>query len=271
MTISIRGDLPNVATTHNRPLGSSHTAIMAMQPAPVVWINGWQGVGKSSVAAWLSQLLGEDKALLVENHQDTEQAAASTPSGMKRRQDSLSCSSDDFDVGTSNWAATPAQPARQEQPPLVDSKDQAPIGYHKATLATIEDEATLSKVIILTHCATASTADATAASARAYAEAARHRGRKFLPVYLDCHVDENARRVETLERRSSLRRGMIRSGDEARRARGSGGLLFAFADLPGLSLNITRMEPHEAAMEVLSFVRGEMDRGDGVVASPARE
>ncbi|KAL1836872.1 hypothetical protein VTJ49DRAFT_4538 [Mycothermus thermophilus] len=57
---------PALTTTISAPAASVFRRPMDPAPAPLVFINGWPGVGKDTVAECLTLLLGKDKALLVD-------------------------------------------------------------------------------------------------------------------------------------------------------------------------------------------------------------
>lgn len=56
--------------------------------------------------------------------------------------------------------------------------------------------------------------------------------------------------------------GAVQSPKEARTVRTEGGKLFAFKQHRGLTINTTKMAPHEAALQILSFVRDMMVQRD---------
>ena len=62
-------------------------------------------------------------------------------------------------------------------------------------------------------------------------------------------------------------RGVVRSPNEARTVRSQGGELFVFKQHPGLTINITKMSPHEAALQILSFIRDLIVRRDEELAN----
>lgn len=50
-----------------------------MIPAPLVWMNGFPGCGKLTVARVLVELLGTDNAVLIDNHQLIDPVEARMP------------------------------------------------------------------------------------------------------------------------------------------------------------------------------------------------
>ncbi|PSR87207.1 hypothetical protein BD289DRAFT_482294 [Coniella lustricola] len=85
--------------------------------------------------------------------------------------------------------------------------------------------------------------------------------RLLIPIYLDCHLDENMRRIANAERRTSMK-DKIRSPNEARTIRSEGAKLFVFREHEGLSVNNTSILPHEAALQILSFMKELIMRHD---------
>jgi hypothetical protein len=215
---------------------------MPNAPGPVIWINGWPGVGKLTVAEWLFRIIGTEKAILLESAREGHGAY-------------------DND-GSRSRMATP--PPEHEVRDLYRRREEVQECIFRSE--------TLRKIIILTdyqldHDSAESHDDSQPScepSNRAatcpddYASAAQLSGRDFLPVYLDCKIEENIRRVESLERRSS-RRGKLTSGLAVRQLR-TGQSLLTLKEAGGLRLDITDMEAHEVAMEILSFARTEMAR-----------
>ncbi|KAK7718319.1 hypothetical protein SLS64_002268 [Diaporthe eres] len=95
--------------------------------------------------------------------------------------------------------------------------------------------------------------------ARDFEVVAKRTNRLLIPIYLECQVEENMRRLQEAERRVSLK-DKIRSPNEAKTVRTDGGSLFIFKAREGLSINITKMLPHEAALKILSYIRDSIDR-----------
>lgn len=50
-------------------LGPKSADTVTMAAAPLVWINGFPGTGKYTIAKQLVSLLGNEKAILIDNHQ----------------------------------------------------------------------------------------------------------------------------------------------------------------------------------------------------------
>ncbi|KAJ4397626.1 hypothetical protein N0V93_001859 [Gnomoniopsis smithogilvyi] len=111
---------------------------------------------------------------------------------------------------------------------------------------------TLNKIIICTDCLP-DTAEGRRL-AQDFEVVANKSNRLLIPVYLDCHLDENMRRIANAERRVSLK-DKIRSPNAARTVRSKGGKLFTFPRHQGIAIDNTGKLPHEAALQILSFMR----------------
>lgn len=184
-----------------------------MRNAPVVWINGWPGVGKQTVAECLALLLGNDKATLVSD-QDQVEAAIQLP---------------------------------HDHPDYANTQKEA---REDALAKFVEHSSGLSRIAIFTDCQP-DTPEGRGV-AQTYEIAAGRSNRLLVPVYLNCSLEENNKRLQTLERKCS-QKDKIRSLKEARSVRSSGGL-FIFPQLRGLRLDVTDMAPHEAAVQILTFM-----------------
>ncbi|KAL1872970.1 hypothetical protein Daus18300_004111 [Diaporthe australafricana] len=121
----------------------------------------------------------------------------------------------------------------------------------------VEHPSTFSKMIICTDCL--SDTQLGRRLAHDFEIVAKRANRLLIPIYLECQVEENMRRLQEAERMVSLK-DKIRSPNEAKTVRSDGGSLFIFKAREGLSINITRMLPHEAALQILSFIRDLIDR-----------
>ncbi|PSN60060.1 hypothetical protein BS50DRAFT_656280 [Corynespora cassiicola Philippines] len=110
---------------------------------------------------------------------------------------------------------------------------------------TVENPAFRTRTIILTDFQ--SNNDLGRAVAAEYAEAAQRAGRLFLPIYLDCDIDENARRVASSQRKIS---GTTKLWSAEVLAD-----MRAIEGMGGITLDVTHMSPEEAA--------GRLDRENG--------
>ncbi|KAK6221240.1 hypothetical protein QIS74_04808 [Colletotrichum tabaci] len=123
--------------------------------APVIWINGYPGTGKLTVATAVLSLLGTDRALLVDNHQLIDQVKIS------RRNPRY-------------WDARKAE--RQ-------------LVFEKYVLSKSQKD----KIIMFTDFQTDTNNGAD--TSIEYLQAAQQAHRPFLPVSLTCQKDENIRRA----------------------------------------------------------------------------
>lgn len=143
---------------------------------PVIWINGWPGVGKASVAGLLSMLIGIDKSIVVA--EDANDDSNPTPTFEPRR-----------------------DPRRSGQIQVVSEEMESlsldPEAARRAIAMAdhILDPASFAKFTIITACQTATEQGAKAAAE--YAAAARRAKRLFVPVTLVCEARENIRRLQT--------------------------------------------------------------------------
>ncbi|KAL8381338.1 hypothetical protein RB595_005548 [Gaeumannomyces hyphopodioides] len=189
------------------------------QRRPVIWINGWPGVGKASVAGLLSMLIGIDKSIVVA--EDANDDTNPTPTFEPRRD---SRSSGDHHAQARGISGE------------LESLSVDPEAARRAiTMANhILDPASFAKFTIITACQTATERGAEAAAQ--YAAAARQAKRLFVPVTLVCEVSENVRRLQA---RHAVHPAHHESGpqdpNEAMAERGVG--LYEFSQTPGPSLS----------------------------------
>lgn len=133
---------------------------------PIILFNGWPGVGKETVAETLKLLLGDDKAYLVDWSKCTSQAETFTP------------------VPDHDAAAQKAQ--------------------RDACFAQqIEHPASRNKIVICTDCLPDTPEGR--GLAQEFEKVASRGNRLLIPVYLDCGLAENMRRIANFERRVSLK------------------------------------------------------------------
>ncbi|KAG6368456.1 hypothetical protein INS49_002663 [Diaporthe citri] len=142
--------------------------------------------------------------------------------------------------------------------PIPDDDEVAQKAQRDACLADqVEHPSTFSKMVICTDCLPDTPLGMRLA--RDFEVVAKRTNRLLIPIYLECQVEENMRRLQEAERRVSLK-DKIRSPNEAKTVRSDGGSLFIFKAREGLSINITKMLPHEAALKILSYIRDLIDR-----------
>lgn len=132
---------------------------------PIILLNGWPGVGKDTVAETLKLLLGDDKADLV-----------------------------DWSKGqTENFQPLP------EDDDTVAHKVQRDACFQ----GQVEHPDKLNKIIICTDCLPDTPEGRSLAQEFEIVAGRCHR--LLIPVYLDCQLDENMRRIANAERRVSLK------------------------------------------------------------------
>ena len=81
--------------------------------------------------------------------------------------------------------------------------------------------------------------------AREYEAAASRARRPFLPIYLKCDIEENTRRITSLQRRSSGTTKLL--NPEVLAEMRSRCQLFRFDGVEGITSDVTNMGPEEAA------------------------
>ena len=85
-----------------------------------------------------------------------------------------------------------------------------------------------------------------------YVSAARRNGRPFLPVVLDCCIEENARRIQSVERQCGKSRKML-DARELKEMRGKSELI-RFDDMGALAVDVTERAPSNTARMIFQFV-----------------
>ena len=85
-----------------------------------------------------------------------------------------------------------------------------------------------------------------------YVNAARESGRPFLPVNMTCNIEENMRRVQSMERQQSGSGKLLDS--EELKAMWTRSKLLCFRDRESLDLDVTQRSPEETAMVLRDYV-----------------
>ncbi|KAL8719367.1 MAG: hypothetical protein Q9225_003624 [Loekoesia sp. 1 TL-2023] len=97
--------------------------------------------------------------------------------------------------------------------------------------------------------------------AEEYRSAALRRGCAFIPIILECDVEENARRMMSAERVAKVAqgKGMLLSTELLRKMRGRGEI-YRFGCPEEKVVDVSRMEAGEAAGVIIGYVREVMGR-----------
>lgn len=224
-------------------------------PQPLVWINGWPEVGKRTVAQFLVQILGEERAVLV-NDSELAQYLALPPECESAHRSGTS------DIAVSGQAGDASISGSNKTGHGSDHHPD-PVCERQAACFRkyVEDPQALGRIVVFTDCRGANEDDG--AGAREYEEAARRSGRPFVPVYMDCELEANVQRSQTSERRYSLAASKMLSPTELRELRAKNrGRLYMFPpdERPGLCVDVTSQGTHDTAMQILAFVREAADK-----------
>ncbi|KAF8418618.1 hypothetical protein EV426DRAFT_618900 [Tirmania nivea] len=187
-----------------------------LHPKPIIHINGWPGVGKLTVARFLTQLLGgPDHCRLIHNHLLIDPAGALLP----------------------------------RTSPTYQSLRQA---FRKVTFDCLSlCPETFNHTYVFTDFTSSDALGSSVASE--YAEAARSRKCVFVPIILECNPEENARRIRGANRDSEghgkLTDTTILLEMKARSA------LYRFEnDANQLELDVSNLEPLQAAEVILRHI-----------------
>lgn len=290
-TTTSNSSLPSYATSpaSTRPLSPAGGGT----PGALVWINGFPGVGKLTIAQWLHRILGTDRSVIIDHQAQLARANSGTTPMLPP--------TPEVEITDPFFALPGAAPGLG---PAGRGKRGSAVSSLPDLIALPENAR---KTIIVTSCVLSSPAsspdskdekdqgceagaskewgeDTAVSAAKQCLATSQASGRPFLPVYLICQEEENMRRVQSLERRysssSSLpgtpstspsitrapfsfpsppsSRDRVKCAGLARALR-EGRDLFLFEDVKALDLNVTDLEAHEAAMDILSFVNAEVE------------
>ncbi len=89
-----------------------------------------------------------------------------------------------------------------------------------------------------------------------YVNAARHSGRPFLPINVKCKVEENMRRVQSVERQQS---GSGKLLDPAElKAMWTRSELLSLRDMESFDLDVTQYSPQQAAIGLQDYVMSNL-------------
>ncbi|KAI1862970.1 hypothetical protein JX265_009016 [Neoarthrinium moseri] len=197
-----------------------------IQSAPLVWINGFPGVGKLTIAREVQRMLGYESVTFIDNHTliDPVQLARDHPEYQEQR-----------------------HAIRQ------NAFNHYVLGLEPALLTTDRRgcQVQLAKTIIFTDFQTAN--ELGSSVAREYQAAAAKAGRLFLPVYLECEREENVRRAVRPERTADGKGKLVdRVVLEDFLSRCT---LFEFEGVDGLRIDVTGRTPAYVAAEMVVIIR----------------
>ncbi|KAJ6440047.1 AAA domain-containing protein [Purpureocillium lavendulum] len=186
-----------------------------------IWINGFPGVGKLTVAMELHRLL--PNSVLIDNHQliDVVQLPRDHPDYNAQRERVRR-------EAFAKWV----HPQTDEESACGDRAAQ------------------LRQTLIFTDCLCDN--EIGAEWAKGHLPAAEKGGRPFLPVYLTCAREENLRRVVSPGRTSGGRKKLVDAESVGRfldKLR-----IFTFPGL-GVEIDTTNMEPHETAQKIIQAMQ----------------
>ncbi|KAF5019625.1 hypothetical protein F66182_8371 [Fusarium sp. NRRL 66182] len=187
----------------------------AASKAPVVWINGFPGTGKLTIANAIAKLYGHDKALVLDNHKLIDPVEARFP-------------------------RTHADYNKQRQiyrQAVLEKNVRNPSSHRQLVIFTdFQSDNQLGRDV-----------------AKEYADAASTAGRPFLPIYLTCNLEANLERIASSDRINSGTTKLIDA--EVLRDMRSRCQLFRFDGHPDLTVDSTVAPPLETAGKILDMIK----------------
>ncbi|KAF4450972.1 hypothetical protein F53441_5963 [Fusarium austroafricanum] len=187
----------------------------AANKAPVVWINGFPGTGKLTIAKAIAKIHGHDKILVLDNHKLIDPVETRFPRGHPEYN-------------------TQRQIYRQA---VLEDNVRSPSSHgHLVIFTDFQSDNQLGRDV-----------------AKEYADAASTAGRPFLPVYLTCSLKANIQRIASRGRIDSGTTKLI-DADVLRDIR-SRCQLFHFDGHPGLTVDSTVAPPLEIAGKILDRIK----------------
>ncbi|KAK3983949.1 hypothetical protein QBC44DRAFT_30903 [Cladorrhinum sp. PSN332] len=240
-------------------------------PAPLVYINGWPGVGKEAVAECLTLLLGRDKSVLIDvrsvgldgdNGIDLPQSPLLTPEHPRYFS---------FDLDVESTSAGSFEESGTS--PGGDSTTPTSSGANLTRLLTQPSYS--SRIAVLATCAPDTPAGR--GTVQTFEAAASRSGRLFIPVALECAPAEHVRRAGSLQRQCSYkarRTSTPGSGPETSltldlsgHRNGKFQQKLAMPMHKGLTVDITCSPAFEAALQIVEFVKGCVAERDAELCS----
>ncbi len=260
-------------------------------PQPIIWINGWPAVGRQTLAQCLSQVLGQDRAVLIDDRTYMDQVAPPPDVHIARAQPLM-------DVATGRVTA--------------DSEEN--VAKLEACLARyVLDPMADQRMVIFTD--NRVNDEDGVAGAQRIAEAARQAKRPFVPLYVECAPEQHVIRRKSSDRygvrpglgeclsaghRPNGVNGVNGNNASGTEANGSGAngnettetngteapapkgtptelwlrarmaehnlYVFPIHEQPGLFVDVTSKSTHETAVDILMFINLiESDRHEEAV------
>lgn len=277
-------------------------------PGAIVWLNGFPGVGKLTIAQWLHRLLGTDRSVILDHQSQLAHANGAGAAGAR----ALLPPTPEVEITDPFFALPGAAGMARGGGGGIGRR-----GTGSSLPELVNRPENVRRTVIVTSCVLSpglkdekekgevgdegkeeheeqgeqggqgdagSEEAAVSAAKQCFADSLAS-NRPFLPVYLTCQEEENMRRVQSVERRysssSSLpplpspsatptrpplsypspptSRDRVNHASLARTLR-HGRDLFLFDGAKSLDLNVTDLEAHQAAMDILGFVNTEVER-----------
>lgn len=252
---------------HAAPQTTSDFFSRPMRPAsaPLVYINGFPGVGKEAVAECLTLLLGRDKSLLV----DVRGIGPSTPPD--------NSSSSKINNGDVYSPLTPEHPDYfgfdHSSSPSTSSTSPIPFCSCDNLARLLALPCNVDRIAALAVCAPDTPAGR--ATVRTFESAAARTGRLFVPVALTCEPAEHMRRANSLQRQCSLHKSRTAAaapqGQGQWLGQGSSGVTKQrLANVRGtVTVDITRAPVFETALQIVELVNRVVAERDAELCGSA--
>ena len=197
---------------------------------PLIWINAFPGTGKFTIAKLLTTLLDEGDPLLIDNHSLIDPVEANFsrdhPNYQQERHRGRDAMFKKFVEDAAFQTRIIIFTGEQTQPPV---NFRLPISNLTSRLMVdFQSNNDLGRDV-----------------AKEYEVAALLAGRPFLPIYLECDIKENTRRITSPQRGISGTTKLL--SPEILAEIRSRCQLFRFDGVKGITSDITNMAPEEAA------------------------
>ncbi|KAK4191873.1 hypothetical protein QBC35DRAFT_279927 [Podospora australis] len=248
-------------------------------PAPLVFINGYPGVGKEAVAECLTLLLGREKSLLV----DVRSVGLDGDDGRNEKHKPLLTPEHpryySFDFDLESCALEPSS-SSLEQASKDSTESESPFTASCSganLIRLLSHPSNTSRMAVLAVCAPDTLVGRT--TVRVLENAASQSGRLFIPITLECAPAENLRRAINVQRQCSYK---VRRTSAPAVSGPAPGLAHDISNVvsgrqrrelarptsEGLTLDVTSSAlPFEAALSIIDFVKGCMVERDTELCS----